>query len=197
MLQNANTRCNGLLPLWGPQVAEANFASCLAKHNTYLLEATRQLKHVRFALVGDGPQRADLERLFPADRTVFTGYLRGAPLAEAFASSDVFAFPSDTDTFAQTVLQALASGVPAVVAQGTAPAQFVPHGGAGLHVEARSPLAMAEAIRAIVDDPTLHARFVAGTGAAIAGRTWSALVDQMEALLVEAVAPRAPIPANP
>jgi E3 ubiquitin-protein ligase UBR4 len=41
MLQNANTRCNGLLPLWGPQVAEANFASCLAKHNTYLLEATR------------------------------------------------------------------------------------------------------------------------------------------------------------
>ena len=41
MLQNANTRCNGLLPLWGPQVAEAAFASCLAKHNTYLLEATR------------------------------------------------------------------------------------------------------------------------------------------------------------
>ena len=41
MLQNANTRCNGLLPLWGPQVAEAAFASCLAKHNAYLLEATR------------------------------------------------------------------------------------------------------------------------------------------------------------
>ena len=35
-LQNANTRCNGLLPLWGPQVAESAFAHCLARHNTYL-----------------------------------------------------------------------------------------------------------------------------------------------------------------
>ena len=41
MLQNANTRCNGLLPLWGPQVPESAFASSLARHNTYLYEATR------------------------------------------------------------------------------------------------------------------------------------------------------------
>lgn len=40
-LQNANTRCNGLLPLWGPQVPESAFASCLARHNTYLQECTR------------------------------------------------------------------------------------------------------------------------------------------------------------
>ncbi|KAI1305185.1 E3 ubiquitin-protein ligase UBR4 [Halotydeus destructor] len=39
-LQNASTRCNGLLPLWGPQVAESAFASALARHNTYLQEAT-------------------------------------------------------------------------------------------------------------------------------------------------------------
>ena len=38
MLQNANTRCNGLLPLWGPGVAESAFASCLARHNTFLME---------------------------------------------------------------------------------------------------------------------------------------------------------------
>lgn len=39
-LQNANTKCNGLLPLWGPQVPESVFASCLARHNTYLQECT-------------------------------------------------------------------------------------------------------------------------------------------------------------
>ena len=39
-LHNANTRCNGLLPLWGPQVPEAAFAQCLARHNAYLAEAT-------------------------------------------------------------------------------------------------------------------------------------------------------------
>lgn len=39
-LQNANTKCNGLLPLWGPQVPESAFASCLARHNNYLQEST-------------------------------------------------------------------------------------------------------------------------------------------------------------
>ncbi|XP_076674868.1 E3 ubiquitin-protein ligase-like protein poe isoform X2 [Andrena cerasifolii] len=39
-LQNANTKCNGLLPLWGPQVPESAFASCLARHNAYLQECT-------------------------------------------------------------------------------------------------------------------------------------------------------------
>ncbi|KAF4529110.1 hypothetical protein B566_EDAN013679 [Ephemera danica] len=39
-LQNANTKCNGLLPLWGPSVPESAFASCLARHNTYLQECT-------------------------------------------------------------------------------------------------------------------------------------------------------------
>ncbi|XP_060573171.1 E3 ubiquitin-protein ligase UBR4-like [Ruditapes philippinarum] len=39
-LQNANTKCNGLLPLWGPQVQESAFATCLARHNTYLQECT-------------------------------------------------------------------------------------------------------------------------------------------------------------
>jgi len=39
-LQNANTRCNGLIPLWGQQVPESAFAACLARHNAYLQEAT-------------------------------------------------------------------------------------------------------------------------------------------------------------
>jgi len=39
-LQNANTKCNGLLPLWGPSVHESVFASCLAQHNNYLQECT-------------------------------------------------------------------------------------------------------------------------------------------------------------
>ncbi|XP_047525824.1 E3 ubiquitin-protein ligase UBR4 [Pieris napi] len=39
-LQNASTRCNGLLPLWGPNVPESAFASCLARHTTYLQECT-------------------------------------------------------------------------------------------------------------------------------------------------------------
>uniref|UniRef100_H2YSY5 E3 ubiquitin ligase UBR4 C-terminal domain-containing protein n=1 Tax=Ciona savignyi TaxID=51511 RepID=H2YSY5_CIOSA len=40
LLQNASTKCNGLLPLWGSHVPESAFASCLARHNTYIQEAT-------------------------------------------------------------------------------------------------------------------------------------------------------------
>ena len=42
LLQNANTKCNGLLPLWGPGITESAYAACLARHNTYLAEATGQ-----------------------------------------------------------------------------------------------------------------------------------------------------------
>lgn len=159
-----------------------------------LLEATRTLRHARFALVGDGPQRAELERLFPADRTVFTGYLRGEQLAEAFASADVFAFPSDTDTFAQVVLQALASGVPPVVAAPTAPAQFVPHGRAGLHAPARSPRDFAAAIGQLISDHALHARLAEHTIDAVSGRSWDQLVDELEALLIGNREPSVPRP---
>ena len=42
LLQNANTRCNGLLPLWGPGVTESAFAASLARHNAYLSDVTGQ-----------------------------------------------------------------------------------------------------------------------------------------------------------
>jgi len=39
-LQNSNTKCNGLLPIWGPKVSESSFATCLARHNNYIQEYT-------------------------------------------------------------------------------------------------------------------------------------------------------------
>ena len=61
-------------------------------------------------VVGDGPQRAALERRHPA--TVFLGTRTGADLARHFAAADVFVFPSRTDTFGLVMLEALAAGVP-------------------------------------------------------------------------------------
>lgn len=61
-------------------------------------------------VVGDGPARADLERGFPEVR--FLGLKEGAELAEIYASSDVFVFPSLTDTFGIVLLEAAASGLP-------------------------------------------------------------------------------------
>jgi glycosyltransferase involved in cell wall biosynthesis len=61
-------------------------------------------------LVGDGPIRGSLERAYPEAK--FLGPRTGEPLVEAYAASDVFVFPSRTDTFGLVILEALASGTP-------------------------------------------------------------------------------------
>ena len=61
-------------------------------------------------VVGDGPQRASLARRYPDVH--FAGVMIGEQLARAYASADVFVFPSRTDTFGNVVLEALASGLP-------------------------------------------------------------------------------------
>ena len=61
-------------------------------------------------VVGDGPARARLEARYP--QVKFLGALAGEALSRAYAGSDVFVFPSRTDTFGLVLLEALASGLP-------------------------------------------------------------------------------------
>jgi glycosyltransferase involved in cell wall biosynthesis len=86
-------------------------------------------EHFRFLIVGHGGEEAWLrERL---SRAEFTGVLRGAELARAYANMDAFVFPSHTDTFGNVVLEALASGVPAIVTPDGGPARIVRDGETG------------------------------------------------------------------
>jgi glycosyltransferase involved in cell wall biosynthesis len=64
----------------------------------------------RKVLVGDGPQRHELERLYPD--AVFAGLKEKEDLARAYSSADVFVFPSLTETFGLVLIEALASGLP-------------------------------------------------------------------------------------
>ncbi|MGF9691900.1 glycosyltransferase family 1 protein [Rhizobium sp. 0TCS1.26] len=81
-------------------------------------------------VVGDGPLRADLERRYPD--VLFTGMKTGEELARAYAQADVFVFPSKTDTFGNTILEALASGVPVAAYPVTGPVDIIEAGsGAG------------------------------------------------------------------
>jgi phosphatidylinositol alpha 1,6-mannosyltransferase len=84
---------------------------------------------VNFLIVGHGSEEASLRRdLKEAD---FAGVLRGAALARAYANMDVLVFPSHTDTFGNVVLEALASGVPAVVTPDGGPKFIVRDGETG------------------------------------------------------------------
>ena len=83
----------------------------------------------RFLIVGHGGDEAWLrERLHRAE---FTGVLRGEELARAYANMDLFVFPSHTDTFGNVVLEALASGVPAIVTPDGGPKTIVRDGETG------------------------------------------------------------------
>ena len=81
-------------------------------------------------VVGDGPQRAALERRFP--EAVFTGAKVGEELAAHFRSADVFVFPSRTDTFGLVLLEAMASGTPAAAFPVSGPIDVVDHGHSGV-----------------------------------------------------------------
>lgn len=92
------------------------------------LIAARGIAH-RAVIVGDGPERASLERQLP--HAVFTGFLDGEELAEAYASSDIFLFPSDTESFGNVTLEAMASGLACVCADATGSRSLVAHGHTG------------------------------------------------------------------
>ncbi len=81
------------------------------------------LTNFRFLIVGQGAEEASLRAALP--EAVFTGVLRGEALAAAYADMDCFLFPSHTDTFGNVVLEAMASGVPAIVTPDGGPAHLV------------------------------------------------------------------------
>ena len=74
-------------------------------------------------VVGDGPARAALERKYPD--AVFLGARHGEELAEIYAASDIFVFPSKTDTFGLVLLEALASGLPVAAFPVTGPRDVI------------------------------------------------------------------------
>ncbi|KAB0680419.1 glycosyltransferase family 4 protein [Aureimonas leprariae] len=81
-------------------------------------------------VVGDGPMLKELAARYP--KTHFTGLLAGEALARAYAGSDVFVFPSRTDTFGLVLIEALASGVPVAAFPVPGPLDVVGTSGAGV-----------------------------------------------------------------
>ncbi|MEY2920863.1 MAG: hypothetical protein RL261_2168 [Pseudomonadota bacterium] len=81
-------------------------------------------------VVGDGPARVALEARYPAAH--FVGFKRGLELAQHVAASDVFVFPSRTDTFGLVLLEAMACGVPVAAYPVTGPVDVVVNGVTGI-----------------------------------------------------------------
>jgi glycosyltransferase involved in cell wall biosynthesis len=143
---------------------------------------------VRLAIVGKGPAQDDLRKAFRGTPTVFTGQLLGEDLAAAYASSDLFVFPSTTETLGMVMIEALSSGVPVVAARSGASHEVVAEGENGLLYEPGSPPSMTEAVRRVLADDTLRERMGRSARGAAEVRDWAASTATLRRFYEEAVA---------
>ncbi len=148
-----------------------------------LLQAFRHLRErgvqAGLAIVGDGPERRALEMRWNAPDVAFTGYLAGAELSAAYASADLFVFPSRTDTFGNVVLEAMASGLPPIVAREGGPAEQVRHGETGLVVDLDRPEALGDAMAALIAHSGLRHRLAAAARGHATTCSWTRLLGSL------------------
>jgi glycosyltransferase involved in cell wall biosynthesis len=111
---------------------------------------------VQWVIVGDGPLRKEMERDLKEESVTFTGYLNGEDLAEIYASSNLFVFPSASETFGNVILEAFASGLPAIVADKGGVTTIVEDGKDGRIARAHHFESFIEAIEEITGNDELH-----------------------------------------
>ena len=149
-----------------------------------VLTAVRMLqrrfgRRIRLAIAGDGPERERLRATAP-EGTWFAGTLSGTALAEFFASADAFAFASDTETFGNVVLEAMASGLPVVAPDAGATLEFA-HPGNALTFPARAADQLAGQLARLLLDPALRTSLTRLGRAEAESRSWDAVWDRLVA----------------
>ncbi|HAF02594.1 MAG TPA: histidinol-phosphatase [Spartobacteria bacterium] len=141
-----------------------------------LAKAYRQLRDeglsIQLLIVGHGPYSEALSETLPD--AIFTGYLKGKELATAYASADVFAFPSTTDTFGNVIIEAQASGVPVIVSDSGGPKELVEDNVNGLITKSHDVEDFSRAIRELVVDPARRERMGSRARQSVIDRTWPA-----------------------
>jgi phosphatidylinositol alpha 1,6-mannosyltransferase len=124
----------------------------------------------RAVVVGEGPDRDFVQRALP--QAVFTGFLEGEELAQAYASSDLFVFPSDSESFGNVTLEAMASGLPCVCADATGSRSLVAPGETGYLAPADDAEDFAGRITELIQDPGMRRRMGAAARARALGFSW-------------------------
>lgn len=146
-----------------------------------VVDVMRQLREKGIAhtpvIVGDGPERERLVQSLP--NAVFTGHLGGEALATAYASSDIFLFPSDTETFGNVTLEALSSGLPAVVANATGSNDLVENGMNGFLAQPRDSASFFKHVERLILNAELRLEIGRRARAGAEAYDWNYVLSQM------------------
>lgn len=152
------------------------------KNLPLLLEAWARLGAARgraqLVIVGEGVLSDSLERQKP-EGVHLVGFKHGADLAMAYASCDIFAFPSTTETFGNVLIEAMASGCAPVVAAAGGVLDFAGEGVNALLAEPESVESFAEQLGRLIADEALRRTLAAGARATALARDWDAVFDRL------------------
>lgn len=147
------------------------------KRLDWLYAPVTQLPDVRLAVIGSGPAEAAMRARFAGTNTTFLGYMTGEELARAYASADVLAFPSDTETLGFVAMEAMASGIPAVGARAGGVPDVIRHEENGLMFTPGDLGDLTEQLRRLIADPLLRARLGRAARADMERWSWRAATE--------------------
>jgi glycosyltransferase involved in cell wall biosynthesis len=152
------------------------------KNVEHLLQSFDRLRErgheAELILVGDGPLMGDLRRSHGKRNDVFfTGFLYGEELARTYAAADSFVFPSTTDTFGNVVLEAQASGLPAIVSTQGGPPEIVRRHESGIVVNMAAPDELTNAMERLCTDTGMRGAFRERALQNARERTWNRIFE--------------------
>lgn len=147
---------------------------------------TRASCKVALILVGDGPM-ASRVRERSGEGVHLTGYLTGEALASAYASADIFGFPSDTETFGNVVTEAMSSGLPVVGVDRGGVRDIIQDGTTGFLVSPGDPEAMAERLLELVESPELRRTMGRAARRNAEARSWPRILAGVEERYLDAI----------
>ena len=135
-------------------------------------------ENVRWLVVGDGPAKDEMMAEAPSNMT-FTGFLSGKDLAAVYSVSDLFVFPSATETFGNVVIEALASGTPVIGAKSGGVKNLVKHEVNGILCEPKQVDSFISAIQNLINDDELRKTMCKQARDFALTQTWEAIFDRL------------------
>ena len=144
----------------------------------------QQGQNFKFVIVGDGPDRARLSSLSNSKDVIFMGSLSGKELTAAYASADVFTYASQSDTFGNVILEAIASGLPVVAYNYVAAQQHVQHGVTGWLSPLGDVTDLTQSICALPALPQLRKMGLLAS-ASVQQNSWQLPIQQLEQALYQ------------
>ncbi len=153
------------------------------------LAALDAIPGTRLVIVGSGPSKDSLRRILP--NAHFAGFQSGEDLARIVASFDLFVHPGESETFCQTIQESMASGVPVVAVGRGGPLDLVDPSHTGWIYQPGDLEGLRSAVLDLIGDDAKRRAFGRTACAAVQGRTWPVLCEQLLAYYDRAIAVQA------